>query len=203
MKQKKPLPWTGVVYENRKGDKYYAQAGTTKVGNPKYYLGRKITGAPVKCLPEGYEIYESPATAIAVLRKAKPTVILPEERRLVEQQSRALSGVQRLIVDVEPDAVVVYIPGMSDATAEDLTRLLGSRMVSNEGVKDVLISRSIYSPMLRFCLDDAEDRLFAVQRWCFRGAVDGWMFLDLPRTLAEQVSKFAPHLGKESFYELI
>ena len=67
----------------------------------------------------------------------------------------------------------------------------------------MLISHSVYTPMLRFALFDPKTRMFFAQRWCSRGSIDDWIFLDLPRPLAEQVQKFAPHLGKESFFELI
>jgi hypothetical protein len=194
---------TGGDYVNRKGNTYFLQAGKTKTGKPKYYLARKITGTPLQHLPDGYEIYENPASAIAVVRKVTPTQILPEEHRLVEERSRALSGVKRIIVDVEPSALVVYVPGMSDADADDLFSFVGPMMGRREEAKDAIVARSVYTPMLRFELDDLERRLFAAQRWCFLGRIDGWMMLSPPRPLEEQVKRFARHLGKESFYELI
>jgi len=59
-----------------------------------------------------------------------------------------------------------------------------------------------YSPMMRFVLRDADERLFEVQRWCFRGSIDGWICLDGPASLPMLVDKYAPHLGHESFFEL-
>ena len=47
-------------YKNRNGDVYYLQAGRTRTGKPKYYLGRQLTGEPLDAVPEGFEIYESP-----------------------------------------------------------------------------------------------------------------------------------------------
>ena len=203
MKEQNAQSSTGGEYVNRKGDRYTLQAGKTKTGKPKYYLGRKITGTPLQQLPDGYEIYEHPATAIAVVRKITPTQVLPEERRLLEERSRALSGIRHIIVDVEPSALVVYVPGMSDADADELFSFLGPMMGRRQEANDAIVARSVYMPMLRFELDDSDRRLFVAQRWCFRGSIDGWFFLSPPRPLAEQVTRYAPHLGKESFYELI
>jgi hypothetical protein len=203
MKQPKSKPSGGVEYVNRKEDTYYLQAGKTKTGKPKYYLARKITGVPLDRVPEGYEIYESPATAVAVVRKAKPSRIHPEERRLVEERSRALSGMRHIIVDVEPDALVIYTPGMSESDAEGLFGSLGTFGGRKEAAKDAIMSQSVYMPMLRFALFGEVHRTFVAQRWCFRGGIDGWILLSGPRPLADHVAELAPHLGKESFFELL
>jgi hypothetical protein len=60
--------------------------------------------------------------------------------------------------------------------------------------------------VLRFTLVDEDDRTFHAQRWCFRGSVDDWIGLwssggDGP--LTDLVKRFCPHVGRESFYELM
>jgi hypothetical protein len=202
MKQAKRNSSSALEYINRKGDAYYLQAGQTKTGKPKYYLARKFTGTPLEAVPDGYEIHESPATAIAVVRTAQATRILPEERKLVEGRSREQSGLRHLIVDVEPDALVVYVPGTSDADLGDLFGDLGSP-ARRQAANDAIIVRTVYSPMLRFALYDADRRTFTAQRWCFLGGIDDWVFLAEPRSLADQVANYAKHLGKKSFYEIL
>jgi hypothetical protein len=59
-----------------------------------------------------------------------------------------------------------------------------------------------YTPMMQFVLNNAETREFTVQRWCFRGSVDGWISLDRSPNLSELVKTYGSHLGKESFYDL-
>jgi hypothetical protein len=57
-------------------------------------------------------------------------------------------------------------------------------------------------PVMRFTLEDKETRQFAVDRWCFRGSIDDWIplsFGDLPKLVA----RYCPHLGKESFFDLM
>ncbi|MEX2358764.1 MAG: hypothetical protein WEE51_10560, partial [Pirellulaceae bacterium] len=68
---------------------------------------------------------------------------------------------------------------------------------------DRLSKLANYSPMLRFTLEDTNKRLFSVERWCFRGAIDDWIFVDRPAPLAKQIKKYVRHLGQESFFELI
>ena len=45
-------------------------------------------------------------------------------------------------------------------------------------------------------------RLFVVQRYCFRGAIDDWITISLPNTLEHGVRTFVKHLGQESYFEL-
>lgn len=58
-------------------------------------------------------------------------------------------------------------------------------------------------PMLRFSLVDDQKRRFALERWCFRGSIDDWIPLSGYGDLPALVKKFAPHLGRESFFELM
>ena len=59
-----------------------------------------------------------------------------------------------------------------------------------------------YSPMLRFVLDDAKQRRFVCERYCFLGSIDDWIFIGGSEPLADLVRTFMPHLGAESFFEL-
>jgi hypothetical protein len=60
-----------------------------------------------------------------------------------------------------------------------------------------------YSPMLRFSLTDADERLFSIERWCYLGSVDDWYFLSGGKPLMTLAEEYVPHIGKESFFELI
>jgi hypothetical protein len=76
---------------------------------------------------------------------------------------------------------------------------LGGRLADAEWSQ----KHSHYSPMFRFALIDEEERYYSVERWCFLGAVDGWYFLSGGAPLDKLARKFLPHLGKESFFELL
>jgi hypothetical protein len=60
--------------------------------------------------------------------------------------------------------------------------------------------------VMRFTLADENDRTFRVQRWCFRGSIDRWIdfwALGSEGNLSDLVKKFCPHVGQESFFELM
>jgi len=59
-----------------------------------------------------------------------------------------------------------------------------------------------FSAVLRFILDDAEKRLFTVERYCFKGSIDDWIYLAGPEPLESLANKYLKHLGQESFYQL-
>jgi hypothetical protein len=54
---------------------------------------------------------------------------------------------------------------------------------------------------MRFVLVDEKRRWFHVERMCYLGDAD-WLLLD-GGDLKRLVEDYCPHLGRESFYELI
>ncbi len=60
-----------------------------------------------------------------------------------------------------------------------------------------------YLPHMRFTLVDEKRRRFNVDRWCFRGSIDNWFPLHGSGDLATMIKKFVPHLGQDSFFELM
>ncbi len=63
-----------------------------------------------------------------------------------------------------------------------------------------------YMKNMRFTLVDKNARSFRVQRWCFRGSIDRWIELYESRSegkLSDLLKRFCPHIGKESFFELM
>ena len=67
----------------------------------------------------------------------------------------------------------------------------------------VIIQSNNFQPELQFVLVDETLRKFGASRFCYRGAIDGWMTM-LGKTdfLEPLAKKFLPHLGQESFFEL-
>lgn len=196
-----------VEYTNRRGDTYYLQAGKTRTGKPRYWFGRKLTGEPVGRVPAGYEIYEHPEAGLVSLRKTKPTEISQLDRDALSDGIRRYAGLEHFIVDVERDSLVVYLPGMGEDEADRMLNafrgpLLGAspRM---QAVRNSMIQASNYTKMMRFALVNPAERVFVLQRWCFRGSVDDWIWVGGPAPLADLVRQYGQHLGKESFHELM
>lgn len=197
----------GVEYVNRKGDRYYLQQGKTKTGKPQYFFGRKMKQTTVKEVPPGYEIYENPAAGQVFLRKVKATEITTLEREIVEEGIRRYAELEYCIVDIQDNSLLVYLP---DTDAKGLDKLIdmlgGASMIGigrSEAAKATIIGHSTYSKQMRFELVDADERLFVVHRWCFRGSIDDWIFLNGPAPLSELVGEYVGHLGQESFFELM
>jgi hypothetical protein len=197
---------TALQYENRMGEVYYLQEGRTRTGKPTYFTGRKMKGKPQAVMPEGHEFYERPDTGQVVVRKIPPSLITEFERRQAENVVRRASGLKYFVVHIEGDALVVYTPSHSLADADDLIEKLagpsfgGSRAT---GFRDQWIRRSQYVKMLRFQLVNPDTREYRAERWCFRGSIDNWFPLFESGSLAQVVEKYARHLDRESFFELM
>ena len=196
-----------IEYQNRFGDTYFLQAGKTKTGKPKYYFGKKKTGEPVDTIPAGYEIRENPDNAQVTLRKVRPTENSPMEKDQLCNGIRERTNLTHFIVDADGDSLVVYVPDMLQREAENLVARLGAimgRVPSSVGsIAAQFVTRSRYSPMMRFTLTDPDERLFCLERWCFLGSIDNWLPLAGPTPLSILIEKYVEHLGQESFYELV
>lgn len=191
----------GVEYVNRKDDRYYLLQKATKTGKPSYYCSRKPKGTPVDAMPAGFEWRENPQTALVSVRRKLVSSISPQERECVERGVRELAELPAFIVDLEADALVIYTSDQSNESVERICDLL-HYSPSMRAKTDWLHKHASYSAMLRFVLNDADERLYHADRWCFRGAVDDWIHLAGPAPLTDLVNEYVPHLGGESFFEL-
>ncbi|MDD2456587.1 MAG: hypothetical protein PHE10_09700, partial [Kiritimatiellae bacterium] len=84
----------------------------------------------------------------------------------------------------------------SDASGlNDLYRKFRGRDLSPEERQQ----HASYQAVMRFSLVDRETRAFTVERYCFRGRIDDWIWLDGPGALAGLARKYVKHLGQDSF----
>jgi hypothetical protein len=190
-------------YTNRRGDIYHLQAKNRKNGSIGYSFARKLTGKPVDGLPDGFEAYELPDNAQVVLRKIKPTRILPIEQERLEQSVRRLAKSVNFLVEVQGDSLIVYT---ADTDADEAIRNLSAIIPMSAEVvrdhRDWITRNARYSKMFRFTLTDPDSRDFFAERWCFLGSIDDWFCLSGGK-LQSLILKYVPHLGKESFFELM
>ena len=166
-----------VTHVNRYRDMYYLHVGRTKTGKPRYWFSTKAEGDLVHAIPEGYEVYENPDAQV-FLRKIVPQLVTPAEIAVVKHGLERYAPDQHCLVDVRKADINVYH--------------------SKRG--------NMYQKMLRFTLDDKKDRTFRVQRWCFKGSIDDWIDLWVSGgigKLPDLVREFCPHIGQDSFYELM
>lgn len=187
-----------VKYINRKGDTYYLHKGKTKTGKPRYTFSQKEDGTLVETIPDGYEIYENPNGRV-YLRKISPEIITDEEVSIVENGISSLSKLEDFKIVVKKNQIIIYVPDQDFETfAEPFKDYV---TVSYSKMKEIYKKSVYYSEEMRFVLIDRKKRDFRVDRMCYRGEID-WLELDFGN-LRELVSKYCPHLGRESFYELI
>jgi hypothetical protein len=163
-----------VKHVNRKGQTFYLHETKTKTGKPKYFFSMKDEGLLVGSIPEGFEIYENPDAQV-FLRKELPRLIADEEIAIVRKGLRTYARDRRCMADVRERHIVVYC---------------------SEG-------GNLYQKVLRFTLIDDDRRSFAAERWCFLGSIDDWIPLSGSGDLSKLVQRYGPHIGQESFYDLM
>jgi hypothetical protein len=174
---------------------YYLHAGKTKTGKLRYWFSKSEDGELVKSIPQAYEIYENPQAQV-FLRKIVPQLVTAFEVAVVKKGLERYATGQYCIVDVQGDHIVVY---HAERVRLDLERF-------GFGIQEFPPSSRSYLKVMRFSLIDDYSRKFRVQRWCFRGSIDGWIDLLDSRSegyLADLVKRFCPHIGQKSFFELM
>jgi len=189
-----------VKHTNRKGDTYYLHQGRTKTGKARYFFSKDDKGELTEAVPKGYEIYEDP-NAQVFLRKKQPKLITGQEMKEVKDGIGKNASVKQFKVEAKKNAIIVYLP---DQDPQELSSLFsGFSMIGRKRAEEYAVRQIYYSPVLRFTLVDQAKRLFSADRWCWRGSVDGWLNLYWRKKLPFLVKKLCPHLGKESFFDLI
>jgi len=184
-----------VIHANRRGQSYYLHAGATKTGKPACWFSTKPEGDLADSIPEGYEVYEN-SNGQVFLRKTKPQVVTPIKVAIAENGLKRFAPGQNCIVDVQKEHIVVY-------HAERVTFDLEGFGLRIRSIPD---HYGNYIQVMRFTLVDEEARIFRAQRWCFRGSIDRWINLwglGAEGKLKDLVKKFCPHIGRESFFELM
>jgi hypothetical protein len=190
-----------IQYINRRGDTYFLHRGQTKAGKPKWFFSTKQAGELASSVPEGFEIYEN-YNAQVFLRKIVPRLVTEEEVATVEKGIRTLAKLNYFVTEVKEGSIIVYLSNGN-------TAFLENSIISRFGIRDrAALWREMqrfltYSPMMRFNLVDQQRRRFAVDRWCFLGSIDDWFPLAASGELSKLVKKCVPHLGQESFFELM
>lgn len=186
-----------IDHTSRTGKTYYLYMGTTKTGKPKYFFSMKKAGKPVDAIPAGFEIYEN-VNGQVFLRKMPKQIITPDELALVEAALRARGEAWEFRAEVKKDAIVVYESGTDVGGVGDLILTYTGRPMSAAEQ----LRHAHYMAVMRFVLADKDNRLFITERFCFKGSIDDWIYVDGPAELSAQLGKYIKHLGQESFYEL-
>jgi hypothetical protein len=197
-------------YTNRVGKTYYLSEGKTKTGKPRYFFSSQQNGKgkAIDKIPEGYEIYEHPENAQVFLRKKRPRLITDIEEQFVKKHLNTLKRSRRYRVDCKDKYITIY---ESNADTENLKGIFGdllNNIPTRPGINAddamaalITIADQHYTAVLRFCLEDKEKRMFTVERFCFRGAIDEWICLAGPDDFRSIVKKYVNILGTDEFFD--
>lgn len=193
-----------ITHTNRKGITYSLCQGITKTGKPRYYFAREPQGEPVRQIPPGYEIRES-VNGVVSLVKSRPALIRPAELAAIEAALKRNPHARKYRVGVKQHRIEVYEPvGPDTETVLAIFQQHGFDL-DPARVSDFRAHRerdSQYTPVMRFTLMEAQQRLFRAERWCYRSRVDGWMTIGQPDGIEALAQDFIPVLGTEDFFEL-
>lgn len=105
---------------------------------------------------------------------------------------------------MDGDSLVVYTTDIDVDVAMSAISTFAPMSVDKARVfKDQMVRSAPYAKVMRFVLTDNTARHFNVERWCFLGSIDDWYFLSGGEGLKKLIQEYVPHLGRESFFELI
>lgn len=189
-------------YVNRRGDVYYLFQGVTKTGKPKYFISRKTesnAGVRIDSLPSDFELFESPIDSKVSVRKRIPSCIDENELKFVQERTNATAKNLKARVICEGSFISIYV----SESLDDFKSIASEFGGLPPQTIAIIQASALMSPAFRFKLVREEERVFEVQRYCFRGSIDDWISLHHEGTLDELCRVYLVHLGKESFYELI
>jgi hypothetical protein len=166
-----------VTHVNRYRDTYYLQVGRTKTGKPRYWFAKSAEGDLVESIPEGFEVYENPDSQV-YFRKIVPQIVTPAEVAVVKEGVRRYAPGQKCLVDVRKADIIVYHSKAGQLLREDPAVHAG-----RQGGPDVP-----GPAMVLHGLDRRLDRPVGI-----RG----------DREAPGSRQGVLPHIGQDSFYELM
>ncbi|MBS3821605.1 MAG: hypothetical protein KGY81_07575 [Phycisphaerae bacterium] len=204
-------------YTNKYGRTYYLHIARGSDGRMRHVM--RLNGeAAASELPPGFEVRENVHGQVSVRRQRKRW-FRPLERQLLRTAMQRFRPFAYAL-DIEGKTATVYASaedrkcflgsldaefahGFADALTKALAKRYSPELVEmfRARQQEKKAKRPAYYPLLRFVLTDEQDRRFAVERVCFTGE-SAWVRLEtLP--LSAALSKYLPHLGRESFFDLI
>jgi hypothetical protein len=187
-----------LTYTNRKGTLHYFREVTGKRGT-QIVCSQKESAEDLSAIPQTHEIVESPNGQVFCCKKAKSDIAAEEMAYAKAVCPSMVASHIRIIVETKKKCLVIHSANTTDFS--ELAKFARSWYANPAGIEAVTERHLQYEPVLKLELSDKETRTFAAFRMCWVGE-GGWMFLE-ERPLAPLLEKYVPHIGKESFYELL
>lgn len=188
------------TYTNRNGRTYHLHRRETARGT-RFVFAREPGEGAIEEIPEGHEVREN-VNGVVSLARARPRKIGEDEQRVMVSALAGL-GLSEYRVEVKDNAIVVFEPDRSGAEMEQILQHLGlggGRPMTR--AMEVMNRNRRFSPVLRFVLSDRRERVFHAERMTYTGE-GGWSWPLDQGSLADLAEDILPHLGKDSFFELM
>jgi len=187
-----------VTYRNRKGVAFYLHQGTTKTGNPRYFMARNVGDGALSQVPSGFEICESINGVVSVRRAGKAVSSVPDED--VAIVARVLASRRHLDsykVQAVSGAIVIFEPYPRPADLQGFAQMIGMESWSARAIAE-RIAYARYDPVMKF---ERDGNHYSVFRMTYRGH-GGWSYPLSSGPLLALARKFLPAVGTEDFFDL-
>jgi hypothetical protein len=194
-----------VIYTNRKGATYILCQSETKKGKPRYFFARESKEKVLDTIPAGYEIIES-VNGVVSLITTRPQLISDNELLVVQQFVNKHPKAHQYKVSRKHKQLVIH-EGIGPDWVElvrDLSELMRTPLTARQEVelRERDAARKHYAAVMRFTLQDEQQRLFNAERMCYLGSVDDWIPVRVAQPLAKLARTLIPTLGTEAFFDL-
>ncbi len=187
---------TPLEFTNRRGDIYYVKSKLTKKGNTTYYMTKKKDEDCLNSLPEEYEVFEKPDTSVMYIRQKKEKMFDAKEIGFVEKALKENEEVAAFRLDIVGNMIKIYIADLE--TVEGFERVM-ERMSVMKGRAELINKFVRFEERMRIIKEDGE---YGVKRYCYRGSIDDWVWIDGGVDLQDLAKTNIHHLGRMSYYEL-
>jgi len=146
-----------ITYTNRKGVTYFLCRGTTKTGQLRYFFARQPKGELMDSVPAGYQIEESVNGVVSLVKERSP-LIAPEETAAAGAVLRLHPEAGNYRLAVQRNQIVVFERQGPDL--ETLNTIFAESGALPQNATEHLERSAQFTPILRFVLQDAEQREF-------------------------------------------
>jgi len=204
-------------YTNHYGRTYYLHQRHRADGTTLYLMRASMAGA-LGALPDDLEVRENIYGSVSVRRRRARQIsdIEAELMSAALRQSRPFA--YRLDIDgraatifASADDRLCFNESLEAEFAEGFAQVLRTVLATRYSSELIEMFRARrdeahgkrlrYYPVLRFVLADRKQRLFSVERVCFTGE-RSWIRL-ATLSLPGALMKYLPHLGRDSFFDLL
>jgi hypothetical protein len=197
------------TYQNRRGDTYFAHVKQTKTGALTYYAAKTRDAAKAAVLPPEFEFYESPTTAVSIRRRLVSDVTDVEHEAVgLAVDALCTVALDTVKLDRTKSSVVVWLADEPFTAQDEAYGMVPNKAAFPLMFASARLRRMQFMAVMRFTPVSPREtkaqatRQFFAERYCWRGSVDAWIPIG-SGSLNELLKKFIPHLGKDSFFELL